>query len=824
MGISHLYLSPILESMPESNHGYDALDPSRVSDERGGEKQLVDLFTKVKKQKSIEGVILDIVPNHVAASTLNPYWWDVLKLGPESKFYKFFDIRARANGDKRLVLPVLGKKLRSVLASKELHLAVKDGEVVLKYWDKFLPLNPSTVDKSYLSMTAKELKTVSLKTVEQILNRQSYLLADWKTGSREINYRRFFDINDLAAIRVEHEDVFDWDHAKIRELIEKFDLVHGLRVDHVDGLTQPEDYLHRLKTLTPNIWVEKIVGDGETIPKSWPINGTTGYEFSNQAARLFVDLPGLQHLHAHYTRNVDRRWERFHECVYDSKREILETHFVSELDYLVDSLYAESAAARKEADFTKDDLHLALTELTSSLRVYRTYAKKGESIQSRFLEAALAEAEGRGRITQPAAFEWLRSVLLAPGDWSDSVFALIKRWEQLSGPVMAKGLEDTALYRYFPHLSLNGVGGEPDWTGDGAIEFHAANREKLRSEPLTMNASSTHDTKRSEDVRARLAVVSELADEWTELFDSLATDDGLDGTTQYLIYETIVGAWPLDGKLDKTFIERLKAYFLKAVREAKSATSWSDPDENYEKSVFQCVEDILKPKTAKSKRNLERLKAFAEKCAYFGAWNSLSALALKTLSPGLPDFYQGTEMWDLSLVDPDNRRPVDYDLRKATLKRIKADAKSAARTLKKRAVTQWKSGEVKLWITHALLQFKKAHANLFVQGEYYPLDPIGDGRRHYLGFARHLEGKWALVVVPRFMACALGQTKKPRPWMKEPLRFEKEMLETVRFELPPQAASQWRNVMTGKVLDGQSLKTQELLDGLPVGIWESVEA
>ncbi|RYZ75465.1 MAG: hypothetical protein EOP05_07755, partial [Proteobacteria bacterium] len=377
MGISHLYLSPILESSADSNHGYDAIDPTKISEERGGEKGFDLLMAQIAKQKTMQGAILDIVPNHVAASLANPAWWDVLKFGEKSKFYGFFDFRARANGDKRIVLPVLGKKLRSVLASKELYLAKKDGELTFKYWDKHFPIDPKTVSKDLEELSPKDLKALSIRAVESLLAKQAYALEDWKAGSREVNYRRFFDINDLAAIRVERDEVFEWDHSKVNELLKKYPIIHGLRVDHVDGLTDPETYLKKLATLSPNVWVEKILGDGEKMPESWPINGTTGYEFSNSSARLFVDLPGLQHLHSHYTRHVDRRWERFHECVYDSKREMLETHFVSELSYLVDEFHRLSASDRKDSDFSKEELNLALVELTASLRIYRTYAKKG---------------------------------------------------------------------------------------------------------------------------------------------------------------------------------------------------------------------------------------------------------------------------------------------------------------------------------------------------------------------------------------------------------------------------------------------------------------
>lgn len=867
LGISHLYLSPILESRPGSNHGYDGIDPTKISEERGGEEGFQKLIKKVEKAKSIEGVILDIVPNHLASSWRNPAWWDVMKKGKESKYWDVFDIRARKDGDLKLVLPVLGRSRQAVIAARELQIAILDGALVLKYWDNFFPLSAESygpilkslssvfeepVKKSLQAMLSKapsslekefskwwQSKPISekamteafqklpIKVIEAAAEDQNYSLEEWRRGSREVNYRRFFDINDLAAVRIEDSKAFQWTHAKIEELTKKYPVIHGLRIDHIDGLTDPEGYLKRLQSISKKVWVEKILGEGEHVPKSWPLTGTTGYEFLGLSARCFVDLPGLLHLHSHYIRHVDRRWERFHECVYDSKREMLETHFVSEVNYLVEEFYRNAHQGSKAPDFSKDEFHETLVELTSSLRVYRSYfSSELGCADDTWLRKAFAEAEGRGKLESKAALNWLKDIMLEKKNWPENLFRAIKRWEQLTGPVMAKGLEDTALYRYFPLLSLNVVGGEPDWVGDGAIEFHAFNSDRQRLSPLTMNTTSTHDTKRSEDVRSRIHVISELAEEFTSNFEKWHRMNSKarysNGRTipepaiEYLIYETLLGAWPLDNKITDEFLRRMKQYFTKALREGKSGTSWNEPDMHYENEVMSFVDRILRPKTAGGKKFLASFQAFAEKCAYFGALNSLSLTALKVFSPGVADFYQGCEMWDLSLVDPDNRRPVDFALRSRALKEIKQALKTRRPAFLRQLMARWKTGEIKLWLTWELLQFRQRNPELFVEGEYFSVEPVGPARRHFLCLARQWKDCWALVITPRFLA----SQENPKSWKKLEVR-DREILAT-QFHLPAGAPRVWKNILTGEKFTSEQLQAGEVLAGLPVAVLVNV--
>ncbi|HEX7675059.1 MAG TPA: malto-oligosyltrehalose synthase [Bdellovibrio sp.] len=858
LGISHVYLSPILESVEGSNHGYDGVNPTVISAERGGEEEFESLVRRISQDKSLEGLILDIVPNHLATHSSNPAWWDVLRNGKQSSSWKIFDIKKSPKYGFKIVLPVLGRSLQAVIASRELKIGIAGEELVLKYFDHIFPVKLDSYPSIFIAaatelsekgeippwmkqfksskrntpqgavlakkLTAwlsknkrnalaleKSLLTIPVKTLEKTLVEQNYVLRDWRAGTREINYRRFFDINDLVGMRIEDEKVFRWAHSKIADLLKKYSNIHGLRVDHVDGLAFPEQYLKRLAKECDNVWVEKILGNGELMPQDWKILGSTGYEFSVISARLFVDVPGLLNLHSHYLRRIDDRWELFHDCVYDSKREMLESYFVAEVNYLVDLFYSE-VAPRKRKLFSREDLAQALIEVTSSLRVYRTYAKKGQPTKSRWLEEALSEAEARGKISSKAAFEWLRSLLLSPsGKWSDGEFTCIKRWEQLTGPVMAKGLEDTALYRYCPLLSLNGVGGEPDWVGDGSLEYHRFQQEQVRNYPYNLNTTSTHDTKRSEDVRSRIDVLSEVADEWNKLSESLIrqvpAEEAPSRRAVYLISETIIGAWPFDGKIDSEFIERMQKYFIKAARESKTETSWSEVNESYEKKLNLFVERILNPKTTGEKHFLKAIENFADRCSYYGAINSLAILALKVTSTGVADFYQGCDLWDLSLVDPDNRRPVNYEIRSKMLSGFPAQASPS---FLKRICTQWRSGEIKLWLTWRLLQERNRDIDLFIKAEHIALYPQGSARSQFVSFMRHFENRWMMVVVPRFLA-----NKEP---LKRGLSLTNTEILDVRFDLPSGAPHTWRHALTGKSLNGTSFRARDLVSEFPLAV------
>jgi (1->4)-alpha-D-glucan 1-alpha-D-glucosylmutase len=818
LGISHLYLSPVFESNAGSTHGYDALDPQMISQERGGEAELTKLLATVR-ESSLQGVILDIVTNHLACSWKNPYFWDVLKNGKKSAYWKTFDLKTSDPAIDPIVLPVLGKPCHAALLSNEIKLVRFRGEWAIQYFESYFPLNK--ISQKHLSGTkTKSLSSVPVKTLSQVLAQQYYSLQDWRSGSRAINYRRFFDVNELIALRMEDPQVFSWFHKRLFSLMNKHSEIHGLRIDHVDGLMRPDEYLKKLNRQTPNVWVEKILGEKENLPLEWPVLGSTGYEFSNIASRLFVHLPGLLFLHSHYINKIDGRWKRFHDCVYDSKKEILESHFSADLEYVTGLFYSISQKSRKFLKkFTQDELTEVIEEVTASLKVYRSYAKKKALRQSRWVEEALVEAEGRGVIKSISAFDWFRRVLLNPTSDAGDLDYAIKRWEQLSGPVMAKGLEDTALYRYCPLLSLNGVGGEPDWFGDGAQEYHSAQIEKLRTFPLSMSTTSTHDTKRSEDVRSRIHLLSEISKPWIHFFEELSQEsdaqEKLPRRVRYFILETILGTWPMDGKISTEFIDRIKAYAVKASREAKSETSWSQVNPEFEALLHKYISRVLKPTSNKEKKSFVDLKKFAEKIAYFGAFNSLGLLTLKATSPGLADFYQGCEIWDLSLVDPDNRRAVDYKTRIKILRQLQSEHKQSPRQLLTRLTLGWRSGEIKLFLTWRMLVIRNRNPELILHGEYIPLKVEGKYAAFFVSYLRRYQDDWLWIIIPRF----LSRVEQPN----EVLLLDRLLGPDIRFSLPLEAPREWKNIFTNTIVDRQLAKLNQIFSGAPVAVLRGIQ-
>lgn len=854
LGISHLYLSPILEAVAGSNHGYDGLDPQTISRERGGEAGFNKLLERVKSRHHLKGVILDLVPNHLASSWRNPAWWDMLKRGSESVYWKYFDVKPRGeHSDYRVILPVLGRNLRSVLAAREIQLDLEKNELAFSYYDNRFPVSEraypfilpllaervsskktlsalipfleknhyhSAALQQWLEKNPKEvtnfkalLHQLPVRVILEALELQNYILMDWRTGSQEINYRRFFDINDLAGLRVEDPEVLQWSHGKIWELMKQHAEIHGLRIDHIDGLNSPIEYLQRLCEKTPSVWVEKLLSPGEKLDPAWPVLGSTGYEFLSAGSRLFVNESGAHHLQQH-SGVVDNSRKTFEECAYESKCEIIETHFVAELNYLVKQFYQAALAENVKPAFSSEELHQVLREVTLAMPVYRTYAEPGKRVESPWLEKAFAEVEKHKRVKSATALAWFRKALATPHAAGSLLYTSIKRWEQFSGPMIAKGLEDTAIYRYCPLLFLSGIGESVSATVS-VQDFHAFNAERLQTHPLSMSTTTTHDTKRSEDVNARVYAFTDLAATWTSLVSGWISKGlvktSLRPQTLYFIYETIVISWPADGKVTDEYITRLQNYFIKAAREAKTDTYWTEPHAYYEEILRQFVVDTVRPRTTNGRKILQGLQKFTQECMYLGAFNSLSMTTLKALSPGLPDFYQGCDMWDLSLVDPDNRRPVDYELRTDLLKKMKTAVKKSKQAYSQSVLKQWQSGEVKLWLTWNLLQLRQNDLPLFQKGDYVPLRPQGKGQEHFVAFLRHLEGRWLLVVVPRF----LGGREK----LKKSLVIQDPAILATEFVLPKGAPQEWTSVLNGQKLHGSTLPAADLFAGLPVAIY-----
>jgi (1->4)-alpha-D-glucan 1-alpha-D-glucosylmutase len=633
----------------------------------------------------------------------------------------------------------------------------------------------------------------SFDQLEALLAHQAYRLSYWRVATDEINYRRFFDINQLAAIRVEEPEVFEAVHGVVLRLLGSGQ-VTGLRIDHPDGLFDPAQYFLDLQSacrrnLPPSpstavelsngateracyVVVEKILVRDERLRPDWAVHGTTGYEFLNLVNGLFVDPAAERHSHELYARLAGQPFQ-FGDIAYQSKKLILDATMSAELHVLARRLDRISEQHRWSRDFTLFSLQQALAEVIACFPVYRTYMRGVKNMvgdeDHHSILAAVRTAKRRNPAVSESVFDFVASVLLLqdPEGISEAQRAerrdFVMRFQQITGPVMAKGIEDTAFYRVYPLASLNEVGGNPERFGVPVETFHRQNAERLANWPHALLTTSTHDTKRSEDVRSRLNVLSEMARDWERALqrwqsmnrDKKADVEGAaapDANEEYLLYQTLVGAWPLqpmDKDAHQNFVGRIEHYMEKALKEAKRHTSWINPNEAYDRAVRQFVREILRPHV--DNRFLADLQRFQTRVAQAGLWNSLAQMLLKITAPGVPDFYQGTELWDFSLVDPDNRRPVDFAKRVMLLEELQRMESNAPVSLVHELVSQPQDGRIKLYILYKTLNFRRAHPNLFAQGTYRPLTVSGARRDHVVTFARRFENEWALVAVPRLV-------------------------------------------------------------------------
>jgi (1->4)-alpha-D-glucan 1-alpha-D-glucosylmutase len=669
----------------------------------------------------------------------------------------------------------------------------------------------------------------SFDALEALLARQAYRLSYWRVATDEINYRRFFDINQLAAIRVEEPEVFSAVHEIILELLAT-GCVTGLRIDHPDGLFDPVQYFADLQSACARalpsgastvssggvdkrscyVLVEKILVRDERLRTDWAVHGTTGYEFLNQLNAVFVDPSAERQFQALYAW-LNGAPLQFGDIAYQSKKVILDGTMSSELHVLARRLDRISEQHRWSRDFTLFSLQEALAEVIACFPVYRTYIRATSNAvgdeDRHYMLSALRTAKRRNPAVSESIFDFIGSVLLLQDP--DGLSAaeqtdrrdFVMRFQQITGPVMAKGIEDTAFYRAYPLASLNEVGGNPERFGMSVATFHRLNAERLANWPHAMLATSTHDTKRSEDVRARLNVLSEMPREWERVIqhwqalnrDKKSTLEGLDVpdvNEEYLLYQTLVGTWPLQ-PMDETehqhFMTRMEHYMEKALKEAKLHTSWVNPNEAYDQAVKHFVREILRPEG--DNQFLTDFQRFHRRVAEVGMWNSLGQVVLKATVPGVPDFYQGTELWDFSLVDPDNRRPVDFQKRLALLEELQRRESKEAVALVRELMAEREDGRLKLYVTSKILTFRQRYRALFEQGAYIPLAVSAAQQEQIIAFARRLDERWALVAVPRLLT-------KLSPSAKPPLG--KRVWKDSCLHLPAGAPIDWRNVFTGE--------------------------
>ena len=761
LGVTHVYCSPYLQAYPGSTHGYDVVDHSELNAELGG-RAAFDRMVEALDENGL-GHIVDIVPNHVSIDgVLSEMWWDVLKYGRAGRYESYFDIDWDTDTDDltgKVLVPILGDPLDEVLARNEL--TIEHGhEPTLRYFDHRLPLAPGTEEGD----------------VAEVIARQHYLPAHWKRAVRHLNYRRFFDINTLAGLQTDAPGVFEDTHGLILELM-RAGSIDGLRVDHIDGLRDPLGYLERLRSEgAPYVVVEKILEPGEELPAAWPVDGTTGYDFLNTVAGLFVDPDGAGPLTEIYASQTGEETDL--GTVTRAKKMLVMRHvLVADINRLV------RAFLRAHEGLDEDEVRVAIAETIAALPVYRTYARPDGSIDEpdrKIVDEAIAEARGRSPHIDGAIFDMLRATLLME-DEAARGFAL--RFQQTTGPIMAKGLEDTVFYNYNRLISLNEVGGDPGRFGVGLDEFHTAAEYVARAMPRTMLATSTHDTKRCEDVRARISLLSEIPERWGEAVERLSkiaarhrTGASPDRNAEYLFFQALVGAHPLDAS-------RAVRYMEKATKEAKRYTSWLAPDPDYDRALQRFVEGALS-----DDEFVAEIDAFVKPLVQPGRINSLAQTLVKLTHPGVPDTYQGTETWDDSLVDPDNRRPVDYERRAQLLARVRT---TDARDL-------WAApddGAPKMLVTTVALRVRNERpGSLGPGGPYGRLDVTGERARHAIAYLR---GDDVAVVAPRLVMNLDGEWKD------------------TRVHLP---AGEWRDELTGDQWPGGEVRVADLLDAFPVAL------
>lgn len=832
LGISHLYFSPIFTAAPGSTHGYDVFDHGQINPELGGISALYALGEELLARDI--GLIVDMVPNHVGlATSANPWWRDLLRHGEGSRYANFFDINWATQPHLPsgvVVYPILGQPFGAALEAGELRLILEEHDLALAYYDHHLPLAPASYPDviglppldlraqlsdpaalgdllslldglraasdddaerllehfrrllgqepalaDYVRSRLAEMNgtvgdPASFDRLEAILLRQRYRLAFWRVSGEDINYRRFFDINDLAAIRVERDEVFEETHRLLLSLVEQ-GLVTGVRIDHVDGLYDPGAYLQRLGARLQEaasrrtdreipIYVEKILEEGESLPAAWPVAGTTGYDFMAHDDGLFIERGSVLEATRTYERFVGQP-VRFRQLRYDAKKQIARTSFAGEVNVLATALHAITQRDRWQRDNTLRALRNAIEAVLAAFPVYRTYSADGQvgPGDRALIEAAVSGARRHDRNLSTEAIDFLAEVLLLDGTLDPAEYEqrlqFRRKFQQLSSPVMAKGFEDTTFYRYNRLLSLNEVGSDPSLFGAAPEEVQAWFAARAVEWPRAMSASSTHDTKRSEDARARLHVLSEIVERWrTEVNGwaemnaayrmTIVGDPVPDPNTEYLLYQALVASWPEAGMaIDDPYRARIAEYLTKAMREMKTYTSWTNIDERLEGAAQEFLTAILAP--GRSEGFVAAVGRFVAAIEGAALRDSLGMLIVKGTAPGFPDFYQGTELWDRSLTDPDNRRPVDYDERERLL-----------RALPDAAPTDLADPATKLWVTRRLLALRAEHPALFEAGSYTALEATGERAANVFAFARQGGGTRLVVAVPRLTTQLVG--------------------------------------------------------------------
>ena len=846
LGISHVYSSPYLQASPGSMHGYDVVDHQRVNAELGGQPAH-ERFCKTLGEAGL-GQVLDIVPNHMSLGRENRFWWDVLENGSSSRYASFFDIDWDQTEERlrnKVLAPVLADHYGRVLEAGEIQVVRHGTEFTVEAASQSFPVSPNSLsvilaraaeysksdalsfvaasfarlpepegwdrramlardrDKAVLQrivgriceeqaeacgaidQTVRELNA-NWDALDDFLNQQHFRLAFWKTADQQLGYRRFFDVNTLIGLRMEREHVFEETHALLVEWLRR-GVLDGVRVDHPDGLRDPLQYFQRLREHVPDGWIigEKILEPGEFLREEWPIEGTSGYDFMNTVGGVLVSREGVEQLRGIYGELTGEPTD-FRQISHDKKINVTQEALGSDVNRLASLFVQICECNRNQRDYTRSEIRRAMREVAACFRIYRTYVIPERDEMTEEDREAVREATECAKTNRQdinaGLFDFMRQVLTLEvrGKW-ESEFVL--RFQQFTSPVMAKGVEDTAFYDFDRLIGLNEVGGDPGNDGVSVAEFHAYQARMQRTHPQTMTTLSTHDTKRSDDVRARLAVLSEIPEEfartvrgWTERNARYKTADLPDRNSEYFLYQTMIGAWPITA-------DRLHPYMEKAMREAKQQTTWVANNKQYEDALRGFIDSLLEDRAW-----ISDLEAVVGRVRDAGRINSLAQTLLKYTSPGVPDLYQGSELWDLSLVDPDNRRPVDYDLRRQLLAEMRG--MSAADVL-----GRWEDGLPKLWTVFHGLHVRRDRPRSFgPDGDYVPVAVAGSRCEHVIAYLR---GGDVATLVPRL-----------------PLTLGGDWSDTV-VTLPEGA---WRNRLRGDVVEGGQIRVADVLAGFPVAL------
>lgn len=898
LGISTIYSAPFFQARAGSVHGYDVTNPQVISSEIGTLAQFQALAGKLKERKM--GWLQDIVPNHMAFDASNPWLMDIFEKGPHSAYYHFFDIDwayPEADLTGKVVAPFLGGQADELIGKGEIQLVYGQQGFSVQYYALAYPVSwpsyetilahgteflqsrevsteitqqfrhlledfkslsigfdnsfdaneaPRLKEDLYTLYTAhplgREIIDHCLQAINgspaafgEVLDKQFFRLSHWRTTESRINYRRFFTVNDLICLRMEDEQVFGSYHQLIKTLLDQ-DLVQGLRIDHIDGLFDPTGYLEKLRGLVGEqvyLIVEKILESEEQLPAHWPVQGTSGYEFLSEVNRLLTEDGNRERMDEIY-RHFIRTHRPYEDLVFEKKRFILKENMGGELDNLLKKM----EALRPEV--ADENLKEALAVWLASFPVYRVYPTQLplRGTDASVVVQSFAQAEARA----PQFRDSLRTIrsFFGQEEAREEALSFVMRVQQFTGPLAAKGVEDTVFYLYNRLISHNEVGDSPHLLGTTPEAFHQRMQERMLHTPLSINATATHDTKRGEDARLRINVLSECPDEWqaavTQWKQINARHKQTEGekaspddNDEYFIYQALIGGFPMEGNADPDFVQRLSAYLIKVVREAKANTDWSAPNEAYETGVTRFIEAILRDENF-----LRAFRPLFEKVKQYGMVYSLAQTLLKVTAPGIPDTYQGCELWDLSFVDPDNRRAVDFSLRQQYLDEMDDRLHRERDPFMRELTEQRVDGRVKLLCLYQALNARKKEADLFTHGEYLPLALSGDFPSNAVAFARKRGEKWALVVVPKSI---VAQSTQEQFGIGEPV------WQNTALQLPEGAPNAWKNALTdrrynaraterrvattaggatlepeGNLSSGHQLPLREILENFPVAL------